>query len=107
MAKQIWWGTWPGALAMGFAAFVLGSAGLLTGAIGLLIPPPDNTGVDVEMTAQPAWLGVLWAVQVLAGLALPILTTYWSRKTWAGYVLLGLGLAAVLGIFGLFQSGIL
>lgn len=92
---------------MGCFAFLLGSAGTLTGAIGLLIPPPDDAGIDFEVQAQPVWLTVLWAAQVLAGLALPILTTYWSRKKWAGYVLLGLGLAGVLGIVGLFQSGIL
>lgn len=46
-------------------------------------------------------------MQVLAAFALPVLTVFWSRKRWAGYVLLGLGLSMVVGVIGLVQLGIL
>lgn len=107
MAKRIWWATWPGALGMGLISFALAGIGMLTGAIGLLVPPPDQTGIDFEVQTQPLWMTLLWAAQVLAGVTLIVLTVVWARRKWAGYVLLGLGLSAVIGVVGLAQFGIL
>lgn len=107
MAKRIWWGTWPGALFMGAAAFVLALAGFLTGVAFLVIPPIDSSGIDFEIEAPPIWVAVIYVVQVLAAVVLPALTVRWARKRWAGYVLLGLGLSMVIGVIGLFQLGIL
>ena len=107
MSARIWWATWPGALAMGFASFVLGSAGLATGLLYVIIAPADSTGIDFEVQAQPVWRLLVAVAQALAGVVLPVLTAFWSRKRWAGYVLVGLGLSVALGIVGLFQLGIL
>ncbi|NHB84807.1 hypothetical protein G7085_09885 [Tessaracoccus sp. HDW20] len=105
--RRRWWTTWPGALTLGAAALLLGSAGTLTGLAYVVIPPVDSAGIDFEIAAPPLWKSIGFGVQALAGLVLPVLTVFWARRRWAGYVLLGLGLAAVSGVVGLTQLGIL
>ena len=72
-----------------------------------LLPDDGGVGVDFEV-AGPGMVtrGVALTVGV-AALALPVLTARWARKRWAGYVLLGLGLSAVVGAVGLVMVGIL
>jgi len=105
--RRKWWTTWPGALALGGAALLLAAAGTLTGLAYVILAPADSAGIDFEIAAPPLWKSIAFGVQALAGLVLPVLTVLWARRRWAGYVLLGLGLAAVSGVVGLVQLGIL
>ena len=44
---------------------------------------------------------------LVASLALVVLTVYWARRRWAGYVLLGIVANFMVGVGGLFLWGIL
>lgn len=106
MSQKIWWGQWPGALGLGLASALLASAGFITGLFGLLVPDTRNVGTDRQAPEIPWWLLPLSLTLVAAAVALPVLTTLWARRRWAGFVLLGLGLSSVVGFVGLVQVGI-
>lgn len=107
MARRIWWATWPGALVMGLVAAVLASAGTAVGLVGLFVPVAGIEGTDQQAVAAPGWLFPLSLSLSLAGVVLPLLTLWWARRRWAGFVLLGLCLSAVVGAVGLVQFGLL
>lgn len=105
--RRVWWATWPGALCMGLIGLVLSAPGAMAGLIWVLIPDNDSSGLDFEVAAPPVWMEVLaFALPVVAVVAF-LLTVYWARKRWAGYLLLGLGVSLIAGIIGLVFQGIL
>lgn len=105
--RRIWWATWPGALGMGLAAALLASAGIFTGLVGLTVPAASNAGTDLQPVDTPGWMVPVSIALVAGGVVLPVLTAWWAKRKWAGYLLLGLCLSALVGIVGLFQIGIL
>lgn len=92
---------------MGAASLAMAAWGVVALLGTALLPDDGGVGVDFEV-AGPGMVtrGVALTVGV-AALALPVLTARWARKRWAGYVLLGLGLSAVVGAVGLVMVGIL
>lgn len=92
---------------MGAASLAMAAWGIVALLGTALLPDDGGVGVDFEV-AGPGMVtrGVALTVGV-AALALPVLTARWARKRWAGYVLLGLGLSAVVGAVGLVMVGIL
>lgn len=105
--RRTWWGTWPGALALGAASLALALPGVVTLIGTAFLPAEDSVGIDVEVSGPGVAVRVLSAVVGVAALVVPVLTVRWARKKWAGYVLLGLGLSAVAGAVGLGMLGIL
>lgn len=106
-AQKIWWGTWPGALALGLLSLVLVLPGALAGFIVLTIPDTGGSGIDVEAGVVPLWHRIFAVIALVALVVLPVLTTRWARKTWLGYVLLGSALSFVVGAVGLGMFGII
>lgn len=106
MARRIWWGTWPGAVAVALGSAALAATGTVVGMVGLFIPAAGVQGTDRQEVTAPGWLIPLSLTLLAAGLLLPVLTLLWARRRWAGFVLLGLVLSAVVGFIGLAQLGI-
>ncbi|MFT3888154.1 MAG: hypothetical protein QM713_08340 [Arachnia sp.] len=101
------WTTWPGAVVMGLVALAVSAPGATVAALWLLVPAYDGSAIDFEVAApSPIW-SVVAAAAVVMSLVLAALTVYWSRRKWAGYVLLGIGLSFAVGVVGLFVWGIL
>ncbi|MDO5678384.1 MAG: hypothetical protein Q4G35_12860 [Propionibacteriaceae bacterium] len=106
-AKRIWWGTWPGALAMGLLSLVLVLPGALAGLATFLIGDTGAAGIDFEAATTPLWMRIFGGLAVASLAVLPALTVRWARKTWLGYLLLGLSISFVIGAIGLGLFGIL
>ncbi|WP_040283757.1 hypothetical protein [Tessaracoccus massiliensis] len=106
-AQKIWWGTWPGALALGLLSLLLALPGALAGLIVLTIPDTGGAGVDFQVDDIPLWHRIFAVIALVAVVVLPILTTRWARKAWLGYVLLGSALSFLVGAVGLGLFGIL
>ncbi len=102
-----WWITWPGALALGAACLLLALPGIVALLGTALLPAEDATGIDVVRTGPGTLTRALMMALGVSALAVPVLTTWWARKRWAGYVLLGIGTSIVLGCIGLAMFGIL
>lgn len=107
MAKRIWWGTWPGAIAMALLALILVLPGAAAGLVALLIPDTGSAGTDRAIGTTPVWVRVFGALAVSSAVALPLLVLRWARKTWLGYLLLGLGLSLLIGAIGLGLFGVI
>src|SRR5699024_5883362 len=106
VTKRIWWGTWPGALALGLLSLLLVLPGALAGLLTLLIPDTGGAGVDFAVEEAPLWHRVFGIISLAAAVVLPFLTVRWARRTWLGYVLLALGLSFVFGAIGLGLFGV-
>lgn len=105
--RRVRWATWPGALGLGALALLMGGPGIVALTATAVLPADDSAGVDFAVSG-PGWpVRVAALVVAVAALMLPVLTVRWARRKWAGYVLLGLGLSAVVGVVGLFLVGIL
>lgn len=107
MSRPIWWGTWPGALGLGLISLILVLPGALAGLATFLIPDTGGAGVDFQVATTPVWMQIFGGFALAAALVLPVLTLRWARRTWLGYVLLGLGLSLVLGLVGLGLFGVI
>ena len=106
-ARQKFWTTWPGAVVMGLIALVVALPGAAAALAWLLLPSYDSSGIDFVI-APPSTASMVLAVLVpTLSLALVALTVYWARRSWAGYVLLGIVANFVVGVGGLFLWGIL
>lgn len=105
--RRIWWGTWPGALALGLLAVALLLPGAGAGLATLLIPDTGGAGTDRVVGGTPLWVRIFGALGVASLVVLPVLTVRWARKTWLGYVLLTLGLSLLVGAIGLGLFGII
>lgn len=92
---------------MGLVGFVLAVPGALAGIVWLLIPNYDSSGLDFEVVGPSLWQQLLAGGLPVATLVLFVLTIYWARKKWAGYLILGLGLSLVVGIVGLVFTGVI
>lgn len=92
---------------MGALGLVLAVPGALAGLVWLAVPNYDSSGLDFEVPSPPVALQILAGVLPIATVVLLVLTVYWARKRWAGYLLLALGLSMIIGIIGLFFQGIL
>lgn len=104
---KVWWGTWPGAVGMALLALVLLLPGAAAGLVALLIPDTGGAGTDRVIGTTPLWVRIFGAVGVASMLVLPLLVLRWARRTWLGYVLLGLALSALIGAIGLGLFGII
>lgn len=92
---------------MAAVSLAMSSLGIVALVGTALLPVDGSAGLDFEV-AGPGMLtrGVALSAGVAAS-ALPVLTGRWARKRWAGYLLLGLGLSAVVGAVGLVLFGLL
>ena len=92
---------------MGLLGLVLSAPGALAALTWLLVPAYDSSGLDFEVASPSPWLSVLAVALAVATVIVFGLTVFWSRRRWAGYALLGIGLSLVIGIVGLLFQGIL
>ena len=106
-ARQKFWTTWPGAVVMGLIALVVALPGAAAALAWLLLPSYDSSAIDFVIAPPSTVSMVLAALVLVASLALVVLTVYWARRRWAGYVLLGIVANFVVGVGGLFLWGIL
>lgn len=92
---------------MGLISFLLVSPALLAAQLALSLQSVDTAGLDHEVTGPGLAPRILAIVMTAASLVLPVLTGRWARKTWLGYLLLGLALSVALGVVGLGLMGFL
>lgn len=102
-----WWITWPGALGLGAVCLAAALPGVVALVGTALLPAEDALGIDVVRNGPGTLTRAVMIALAVAVLAVPVLTTVWARKKWAGYVLLGVGASIVVGCIGLAMLGIL
>lgn len=98
---RVWWGAWPGAIALALLSLLLLLPGGAAGLVALLIPDTGGAGVDFEVATTPLWVRIFGALGVASLVVVPLLILRWARKTWLGYVLVGFGLSLLIGAVGL------
>lgn len=106
-SKSPWWATWLGAIGLGFASFVLVQVGFIPAALFAVLSATDASGTDMTVESLSNTPRVLSALLALSFLVLPVLTVYFARKKWLGWLLVALGASFLVMCFGLVQLGVL
>lgn len=104
-----WWSSWPGALGLGVASLALVGVPAVLLTVYATLPAVALQGTDrpIADAGPPLALRILALVAAAMILCLPGFTVRWSRKRWAGWMLLGMIASGVTFIGSLFALGIL
>lgn len=105
--KPLWWATWLGAIGLGAVSFVLVQVGFVPAALFAVLSATDASGTDMTVESPSTTPRVLSALLALSFLVLPVLTVYFARKKWLGWLLVALGASFLVMCFGLVQLGVL
>lgn len=97
-----WWSTWLGVAGVGLVTLAMVAPGSAIVVLYALITGPESFAADAQLTGAPGPLARLGYVLLgVVFLVLPVLAMNFARRRWLGYLLLSLGIAAVVCLWGL------